>query len=177
MPRHPGPDELAEPGGLAYLVLAYLSLPVVLFLVGWCRPVLGLPAAGLLVVGLVRAGRKLPVGTGGISWRNWLVPLGLALVWCALGGAGHFFYTNAFDWYLRDAMLRDLASAPWPVGYQGQGQVLVLRSALGYFLPAAFLAKLTSARLADLFLYLWTVLGVTLLLGLATLVGPDRPAK
>jgi hypothetical protein len=104
----------------------------------------------------------------GTLWRLFLIPVLLAAAWSALGGAGHFFYANQYDWFIRDSLLRDLAQGPWPIGYQGHGELVVLRTALGYFLPAAFLAKATSPRWADFFLFLWTVLGVALLFALVT---------
>jgi hypothetical protein len=169
LPPSEGPRPVAVVDRLAFAALAYLLLPVFLFLAGWCRPLWGLPSLLLLGWGFRQLRKGLPEG-GGPAWkaRTFLVPVLLAAAWAAAGGAGHLLYANKFDWFVRDAVLLDLTRTGWPVGYASQGQLLLLRCPLGYFLPSALLAKLTSVRLADAFLYLWTVLGVTLLLALVT---------
>lgn len=62
-------------------------------------------------------------------------------------------------------VLGDLGHGEWPVSYaEKDGIHYILRSAIGYFLPAAALAKVAGIQLADLALYLWTVLGAALFL-------------
>jgi hypothetical protein len=91
-------------------------------------------------------------------------------MWTALGGAGHLFFAN-FDWYVRDAVLRDLVVSSWPVAYEGppgeSSEPYWLRAPIGYYLPAAALAKVVGLAHADSLLYVWTALGVALFLGLA----------
>lgn len=67
--------------------------------------------------------------------------LGMALAagfaLCLLGGQSHLFFAND-DWLIRDAVLHDLATGPWPVGYLYAGDATMLRAPLGlYLLPAA----------------------------------------
>lgn len=57
-----------------------------------------------------------------------------------LGGQGHLFYAND-DWLLRDAVLRDLVSEPWPVGYWYKGESTFLRAPLGLYLIPALAGK------------------------------------
>ncbi|MBN8517254.1 MAG: hypothetical protein J5X22_15435 [Candidatus Accumulibacter sp.] len=150
---------------LSIAVLAYLALPNFIFFIGWLR----WPFAFFFSLLLACS-----VGTA-IDWRQvvWRWPyrssVGLtlvtaALVWCAFGGAGHFV-AAAIDWQARDAVLGDLTYGDWPVSYAfREGVHYILRSAIGYFLPAALLAKALGIQVVDLALYLWTALGTTLFL-------------
>jgi hypothetical protein len=53
-----------------------------------------------------------------------------------LGGEGRFFFANA-DWQIRDAILNDMSSLPWPFAYALDGKAAILRAPLGmYLLPS-----------------------------------------
>jgi hypothetical protein len=54
----------------------------------------------------------------------------------ALGGEGRLFYANT-DWQIRDAVLHDLATNPWPFAYDIGGSAYFLRAPLGMYLLAA----------------------------------------
>jgi hypothetical protein len=87
----------------------------------------------------------------------------IAILWSIFGGAGHFFYANARDWVIRDAVLHDLVAGSWPPTYAAGGDdFYILRAPVAYFLPAAAIAKLTGLATADKLLWLWTVAGITL---------------
>lgn len=150
---------------LSIAALAYLALPNFLFFFGWLR----LPFAFAFSLLLAWSFRVA------IDWRQfvWQVPYrtsavlaitATAFVWCAFGGAGHFGAAT-IDWYVRDAVLGDLVLGDWPVSYaEKDGVHYILRSAIGYFLPAAAVAKGVGIEVADIALYLWTALGTALFL-------------
>jgi hypothetical protein len=145
------------------LAVAYLSLPVLIFFLGWFSFGVGAVLAVLLLASLLPAfgGRSAKLHLGG-SWSVVLVSIAVALAWTALGGAGHFVYANA-DWPTRDAVLRDLVVSGWPPGYGTVGGTeVILRTPVAYYLPAALPGKVFGLQLADLMLFVWTALGVTL---------------
>ncbi|WP_291995364.1 hypothetical protein [Candidatus Accumulibacter sp. ACC003] len=73
-------------------------------------------------------------------------------------------YANA-DWEIRDAVLGDLVIGEWPVHYlSAEGIPLILRSAIGYFLPPAMLGKIFGLTHIDIAVHLWTALGVLIFL-------------
>lgn len=158
--------------GLTLLALAYLALPNLIFVFGWFR----LPVAFALACVLF----YLFLGTIGkrsISWRLERSPaagaavLVTAFAWAAFGGGSHFMYAN-HDWIVRDAVLGDLVNAEWPVIYKSlDGTALILRSAIGYFLPPALFGKLFGTAILGIAIYLWTVAGVLLFLALLPLPG------
>jgi hypothetical protein len=151
---------------LSALSMIYLGIPLALFLVGWLRT----PFAVVLLVLLCLAFY--------IAWRTChadsppfriglkqIVLVCVAICWVCFGGAGHVFYANRFDWSLRDAVLHDLTIAPWPTGYDIGGSFLwILRSPIGYYLPAALGGKVFGLVYADAILWLWTTIGVWIFL-------------
>lgn len=74
----------------------------------------------------------------------------ISLLLFALGGEGRFFYANA-DWQIRDAILNDMASLPWPFAYALDGQTAVLRAPLGMYLLPSLVGKTGLHDIALLF--------------------------
>ena len=166
------PESRGPPQGfdcLDRVAIGYLGLPVLIFLCGWLTWWAGLPVALLLLAG----SRALwPAQDSGTNRMPFDLSVGLlvvvvAIVWSALGGAGHLFFAN-FDWTTRDIVLRDLVVGAWPVGYgEFDGAQLLLRAPLGFYLPAAVAGKVFGLGTADPALLAWTAIGVALFLALA----------
>jgi hypothetical protein len=164
---------MRAPDVLTAFALIYLAIPNLIFLGGWLRPPFALAAMSLLLAGLWQFMRA-------VDWKQPL-PFSLpalllicltGLAWAAFGGAGHFFFANP-DWYVRDTVLGDLVFSSWPPYYSvHDGHFHILRSAIGYFLPAALVGKLAGIGTVDVALYLWTALGAALFLLLLPL--PQR---
>jgi hypothetical protein len=84
-----------------------------------------------------------------VSFRAFAIALVIALALFALGGEGRFFYANT-DWQIRDAVLRDMATNPWPFAYDIDKTAYFLRAPLGtYLLPAMFGANAEMALLVS----------------------------
>jgi len=160
---HDKPTSAKPLDALSIAALAYLALPSFIFFFGWLRWPFAIFFSLLVASSMLVA----------IDWRRivWQLPYRLpvfltivaaAFVWSAFGGAGHFAAAT-IDWTVRDAVLGDLVYGTWPVSYaERDGVHYILRSAIGYFLPAAVLAKVLGIHAADLALYLWTALGTVL---------------
>ena len=104
---------------------------------------------------------RLEVGAKAVPAPAFLIAFAVSLALLALGGEGRFFYANP-DWQIRDAVLRDMATNPWPFAYDIRGSAYFLRAPLGtYLLPAMFGSH------ADLALLLSNSLRLALLLTLA----------
>jgi hypothetical protein len=148
----------AAPDALWLAALGYLTLPALLFLGGFLQwPI----AVGSVAAGVAALARSR-------GWRGgW--PLGRwATAGCLLGGLGwavgctgtHHLLYAAVDWQIRDAALHDLAQGGWPVAYGIGDLTWLLRAPLGYYLPAA----MAGPRLALPALFLWTALGLSIVL-------------
>jgi hypothetical protein len=148
------------------VVILYLVLPVFLFLFGWLELWAALPLALCVLYGLRSLvapppadGAKFPV-----SRMQLAVACVVGCAWTLLGGTDHFVFAN-YDWHIRDAVLHDLVTSPWPVSYAApHGQESLLRAPLGYYLPAALVGKLFGLGTAHLMMALWTAAGATLFL-------------
>lgn len=147
----------------------YFFLPVVIFLLGFFIPSIGVPAALVAVAAAVYwLPRGIPPIRGlhharGDAVASLCLLAILSAIWAMLGGAGHTFHANAFDWIPRFAVLRDLVVQDWPPRYvDASGRDLILRAPLGYYLPPAWLARKLGLAWADAILLVWTWLGITL---------------
>ena len=107
--------------------LAYVALPVGLFLAGWLRLHWAVPLLVTLLLGTVSWGRRLratgvsaegvgrPVTVSALASAVLLV----AVVVAFLGPGG--FGVQTWDWAKHEAILRDLVEQPWPVAYATGG--------------------------------------------------------
>lgn len=156
--------------GLVMLAFGYLAIPNIIFVFGWYRWPIALLLACLLTYLILLAFDVIT-----FSWRliyspaAWTLITAAGLVWAAFAGGSHFLYAN-HDWIIRDAVLGDLIRSDWPVTYKSaDGMTLILRSAIGYFLPPALFGKLFGAAYLDIAIYLWTATGVVIFLALLPL--------
>ena len=137
-------------GTLAASLLGLFALDNLLLLHFWG---LSLPVTvGMMVVAAAsitalcaRYSADLPP----VPLRTFAAALAISLALFALGGEGRFFYANT-DWQIRDAVLRDMATNPWPFAYDVHGTAYFLRAPLGtYLLPAMFGAHCDLALLVS----------------------------
>lgn len=159
---------------LSAIAVTFVALPNLLFLFGW----LEFPIAAILAVSTLLALKQLFQGST-LSWRfkpSIILVVAIAAMWCLFGGAGHFGYANV-DWQIRDAVYGDLIHSHWPPAYQIEGSPsLILRSAFGYFLLPALITSHFGIAIADICLYLWTVIGTAIFLSLLP-IDFSRPGR
>lgn len=165
-------SESTPPVWLTLAVLVYLFTPVLTFAVGWLwRPwALLVLSAGSYVLLSLRTDLRNSVSCVECP-RPFLINttlLAIALGWAAFSGASHFLHAD-HDWVVRDAVIGDLIRSPWPIIYETPTGSVVLRSALGMFLPAALLGKLLGPEAVAVGSYLWIGLGIALFLRLLPL--------
>jgi len=171
---------------------AYLTIPVIIFLAGWLKPQIGIPAA-LIMAGCALyscfdfckgpdrklsgkssdfLGMKMPL--------KYLIALAvIAFITVFVSGVGEYVYSMV-DHVFRRAIFNDLISYKWPVIYDYRTQfnprvIAVLgktegNAALVYYttfwMPAALFGKFFGVAAGNVFLLIWTTVGVWL-----TLVG------
>ncbi len=158
------------------LAVAYLVLPLTLFLVGWLQLWAALPLLACVLYGarLLLAPRARGPDAHPVSRLHLTAAIVGGCAWTYLGGTAHFVFANA-DWFVRDAVLHDLVASPWPVGYGAlDGFASLLRAPLAYYLPAALVGKLGGLMAAHYALAAWTAAGVSLFLMLVLSLVPSR---
>jgi len=153
-----GADELPL---LHRAAIAYLALPLAIWLLGWFRPWAGLPAAALLAAGLWRAlsGSWRPVAPSRIT----LILLAVALVCVILTPAGGLLLHKA-DWGVHRAVFLDLARGDWPTYVTDHlgSEPRLLRYYLGWYMPPALAARAMGLAALDWAVPLWTWCGTVL---------------
>jgi hypothetical protein len=133
--------------------VAFLGVPVALFLAAWLRPgfaVLALAALGLALSGLA-SGRAAAVPArppARVPRLGLLLGLAPAAALALMSGAGGFGPRN-WDWAKHDAVLRDLVAQPWPVLYHTGAGTTALVYYVAYYLPAAVAGKLVGWAAAN----------------------------
>jgi hypothetical protein len=147
----------------------YLFFPVLIFLPGFFVPMVGLPLALLALAAAAHWLPRLDPPARGLDRKPRYDVLALALLgvlagaWAVMGGAGHVFFADPIDWVARFAVLRDLVVQDWPPRYlDAASNEFVLRTGLGYYLPAALIARAFGLPFADSLLLAWTWLGIFL---------------
>lgn len=151
---------------------AYLSLPLLVFLLGYLKWYFGVPLALIVVFALYCAMKEanvLPERAQEISVSPaMMLSLGvLILIWSYLGGLNGHFYQSS-DWGWRNAIFHDMIDYPWAVRYPNGN---ALNYYIGFWLVPALFAKLgalltgsreTAWEIARNALWLWSAAGLYL---------------
>lgn len=158
----------------AYL---YLSLPIILFFLGWCRWYIGIPAAILCIVSVVfcmmqylkeqKSMEKLE-----ISWKKAALIAGIIFLWVGFSGVGSYTWQNIDHWW-RNEIFELLVNEKWPVismrEVDGVMQERGMVYYLGFWLPSALFGKIFGIEAGYAFQYLWTVIGILIMYGFVCL--------
>lgn len=153
------------------LALAYLWLPVAIWLLGWFEWWFSLPAVALLGGGLGRAlagpwrGNPSPT-IGGLALAT--------LAWVALTPAGGAFDGLTDAWREHRALLLDLSRYAWPTvlpdGFaaylSGETAPALLRHSLGWYMVPGLVARVLGPAALSWAVPLWTGFGLALVLAL-----------
>ncbi len=144
------------------LAIAYLTLPLLIWLPGWLEWWIGVPSAIALAWALQRALR----GRWITSPARW--PWGLLLFAALWTATAAIFGTHRGDWAFHAAELLDLQRGPWPtyvVDHIADDPPL-LRYYLGWHMVPAGVAKWFGAATLNWTVPLWTWAGLALVLAL-----------
>lgn len=97
----------------------------------------------------------------------------VAFLLLLLGGEAHVFYAN-WDWLWRDAVLADLARAPFPPTYAVDGGGFILRAPLGMYMLPTLVAKIAGLGLGHVALLVQNATLLTCVLYILALLGGGR---
>lgn len=146
----------------------YLTLPMVIFLLGWCRWYIGIPASLVVIYGVLRCmkehGRRRSIFKSNDMIKI-IVIVGIVLLWVCLSGIGGYAWQNT-DHQTRNTLFELLVQEKWPVvreveqnGYiQSKGLVYYI----GFWLPATIIGKIFGVEAGYAAQYVWAVFGILL---------------
>ena len=155
--------------------LVYLLLPFLLFTLFWLRIPYSLLLGAILIYCLVVSFQRftfsaIQIDLQASQQKQLWISAAILAVWLLFSGIGGFSYQNS-DFEVRNAIFRDLIQQQWPVVYNadiyptthhGANEHLLLVYYFGYWLPAALIGKLLGWTVGNIFLYLWSFLGLLL---------------
>ncbi len=154
-------------GTVVLMTYIYLALPMIIFLLGWCRPLVGIPLAGVCVWSLVLCFRKRENYIE-LDWElnqadKWrlVVIAAVIFVWVVLSGIGGYAWQNT-DHAWRNRIFQILIDYRWSPTTAERGLVYYV----GSWLPAALIGKLTDLDNACTAFFIWVLLGVFLVYAL-----------
>jgi hypothetical protein len=148
------------------IAILYLALPVSIFLVGWLEPWAAVPMLACLAFALrpLVITSHAPGLAADLPLWQLIMAIAVGCAWTVCGGIGHWVFANA-DWHVRDAVLHDLVTGTWPVGYGVEdGSPTLLRAPIGFYLPAALIGKMAGLAAANAALAVWTAAGAVIFL-------------
>jgi hypothetical protein len=160
---------------MRYLIpasLFYLSLPFIIFFIGWLKWYFSFFGVSLVLLGLFCCIRGINqivktesdwISGSTFGFHHIILVLLVVLLLLGISGVGGYGYQDT-DWIKHNAILKDLITQPWPVDYQMGGQEVPLVYYIAYYLPAAFVGKLGGWFLANQALFVWSFIGLTLAL-------------
>lgn len=146
------------------LAVGYLALPNLIFLATWVRPGIGIPAAGIVLAGVIYflAKQSSSAEARTCDWKSLALVLAVAAAWTFLAGMGGWL-PQTTDYVKHNLVYHDLIHSDWPVTYEtAAGAKNYLCYSLGYYLPPAFVARFAGEAALPWLTYLWGTAGVML---------------
>lgn len=143
----------------------WLLLPIVLFMAGWLRPVIGIPMAGIAVavsVILIRSCLK-DTAVARFEIKNLAIIMSLIFLAVLASGIGGFMYQLPLDHSVRNTIFENLVKREWPVCAYGDGEPTFLCYYIGFWLPSALVAKIAggSMLIGNISMVLYAFIGLS----------------
>lgn len=146
----------------------YIGLPVLIFMIGWVRWIVSIPASLIIVYSFYTASRKDNPQYICPHMKNRTTLIAAFVIisgWVFLSGIGGFVYQNG-DHYCRNEIFRILVEYEWPVQKDvmvgNQVQTRILSYYLGFWLPSAVVGKIFGLSVGFVFQAVWAILGIFL---------------
>ncbi len=161
---HPDRARSVSPRFFPWAML-YLALPTGLYLLTWLRPVIGWPAAILVMacVGSLFKSHEKGVAAAAFSRREIWCLAAVALLWAFLSGAGTYVPQSA-DYLKHNLLIHDLETKSWPVLYETARGPRFLCYSLSYYLLPSAIGSAGGEAVGNIAFLLWTAAGFFLVL-------------
>ena len=144
--------------------LVYLSLPILLFLAYWIKPLISVPVIALFLFGLYQTYRNTnPFQLNGKHSGVTIAIIALVLLcWVVLSGVGGLVWQNRWDHMFRNALFSDQVKYAWPVIDSSLAAPRMLCYNFGFWLPSTLIGKLFGLQAGYVFQTVWAFIGVAL---------------
>ena len=149
---------------LELVSLIYIYISLLIFLWGWCRPLITLVSTVVIIYAVYSVDKENRKSDEFIviDIRALIFTVFFLLVIGYYAGYGRFTL-QASDWMKHNAVIYDLVNKSWPVYYHNGSENSMLTYYIGQYLLPALCGKMVhSARFAEKVNFLWCVLGLLL---------------
>ena len=155
---------------LKILSYIYLILPIIIFAIGWLKPIISVPVTLMLLTIIYLKFREKKDKAENIKFikKRYIILIFLVLlIICITAGQGNMFY-QSYDWHWRNAIFRDLINMEWPVHYENMDADLTYY--IGFWMFPAAIAKIFLAFfgenvawvIGNIIALLWCAIGILL---------------
>ncbi|WP_313568877.1 hypothetical protein [Acetoanaerobium noterae] len=142
----------------------YLTIPLIIFFLFWFDYHYSFLFTFILLVGLFLSLRMYTQGSENSLYPKdnkniTIISIIVLFLWISLSGIGGFGFQNS-DYDKHNAILRDLINYSWPVHYKlinGSGLLIYY---IGYYLPSALVGKILGWKVANIFIFIWSFIGL-----------------
>lgn len=149
------------------IAYVYLTLPFLIFIGGWFRPALAVPAILIVLGSLFFALRRAPKLWIPRLTRSSVMTIGIllaaAFVWLYFSGIGGYAYQN-YDFGWRNGIFKTLVERRWPVIIEEAAPYFDSPVAFVYYfafwLPAALVGKAFGLDAGIHFQFIWALIGI-----------------
>ncbi len=134
---------------LSRITYLYLTIPFIIFCMGWLRLSVAIPVVAVIVWALWQIFKQEQFEQSSPVPVHWLLITALIIgLWVFLSGVGGYAFQN-WDHHWRNAVFRDLVTNGWPVTYSSpeRGPITMLVYYVGYWLPAALAGAFSDGAL------------------------------
>lgn len=136
---------------LKLISYAYLIVPIIIFVIGWIKPIYSIPIIAMLIgisIKIYKQCKKEETEEKILTSKGVGILFFCLTILCILGGHGGFFYQTT-DWNERNAIFRDLINHEWPVYYPKTNCALTYY--IGQWMVPAILGKIIKCLLSAIF--------------------------
>ena len=156
----------------ARLAYAYIALPILIFFIGWCNPVVAVLGSIIILISFYFTCKNAPEMWIPTNKKQWflLILLGvIALIWVYSSGIGALVYQNE-DHNCRNPIFELLVKNSWPVIssykeniFANTSTPIVMTYYIGFWMVPALVGKMFNSILAGYYAQIvWATIGVFL---------------
>lgn len=161
------------------LTYTYLSIPTIIFLIGWCKPIISIPITILILLSIIYRIKNNKINILKEikdNKKTIIITLIISLIIIYLSGIGGYTFQNE-DHLYRNTIFEELVNNNWPIYHNEIGNYnksIIFTYYFASWLPASIIAKITNISIGYLFLYLWNVTGLFIVLNYLKTYSKDK---
>lgn len=150
---------------LKLLYILYTYLPILIFLFTWLRFYISIPIIIATCYGIIFYLKNSKINSN-LNFnlnKNFIIVFIITIVMCILLGQGGFV-KQSDDWWKHNIIIKTLVKEKWPVIYTGKYGKSILSYYMGLYIIPTLIGKVLGGNvfLAEIFLLIWTTLGIVL---------------